>query len=462
MKLTISIIIGSMYISKKNNEKDKMYSSTENSIVDMVISQNIRNISENELEDIKNNCESTLNTSSNKEELIKANYILAFIKIMNSDNKDAIIYLENARKLFDKHTEKKLKIWINYTLSEAYLYEEKYEKSDERFNEAVNICETGYNKETLIELYRKGSSNKLRFPDGFSKSIELAEKSLELSKAINYEVVESYWKASVVHAVSGNNIQSIEYQLAAIELAKEQGSADLEMKNRVELAINYLDLENYEEAIKYLKESLTYTSGDEGKDAYYKSYALVNLIESYIKVGNLEEASNSIGDLEGIIAKIEQKKMKDDTVILMYLLKAKMNLKNQNLIEAKRLLDISAKRYEENINDFRYVDFDIYLSDTYGDIYYDRAQYDKSLEFHKASEALAKEGGSFYYEATHAENIYLDYEALKDYENANIYMKKYIKAKDNLRKKQDNQYTQYLHKKFEDEKNREKIYELEK
>ncbi len=41
-------------------------------------------------------------------------------------------------------------------------------------------------------------------------------------------------------------------------------------------------------------------------------------------------------------------------------------------------------------------------------------------------------------------------------------MKKYIKAKDNLRKKQDNQYTQYLHKKFEDEKNREKIYELEK
>lgn len=85
--------------------------------------------------------------------------------------------------------------------------------------------------------------------------------------------------------------------------------------------------------------------------------------------------------------------MKDDTVILMYLLKAKMNLKNQNLIEAKRLLDISAKRYEENINDFRYVDFDIYLSDTYGDIYYDRAQYDKSLEFHKASEALAKEGG---------------------------------------------------------------------
>ncbi|MCI6275538.1 MAG: hypothetical protein MR639_02145 [Clostridium sp.] len=109
MKLTISIIIGSMYISKKNNEKDKMYSSTENSIVDMVISQNIRNISENELEDIKNNCESTLNTSSNKEELIKANYILAFIKIMNSDNKDAIIYLENARKLFDKHTEKNLK-----------------------------------------------------------------------------------------------------------------------------------------------------------------------------------------------------------------------------------------------------------------------------------------------------------------------------------------------------------------
>lgn len=461
MTLTIGVIIGAIYISSKGNEKDNIYSNKETSTIDMVISQDIRNLEENEIEDIKNNCESILDSSSNNDELIKANYILAFIKIMDSENKDAIIYLEKARKLFDKNTERKLKIWINYTLAEAYLYEERYEESDERFNEAIHICETGYNKETLIDLYRKGASNKLRFPDGFSKSIELAEKALELSKSINYEVVESYWKASVVHAVSGNNIQSIEYQLAAIDLAKEKGSTDLEMKNRVELAINYLDLENYEEAIKYLKESLAYTSGNEGKDAYYKSYALVNLIESYIKIGNLEEATNSIGDLEEIITKIEGKRMKEDTVILMYLLKSKINLKNRNLIEAKRLLDISAKRYEENINNFRYVDFDIYLLDTYGDIYYDELQYDKALEYHKASEALAKERGTSYYESQHAEKIYIDYEALKDYENANIYMKKYIEVKDNIRKKQDNQYTQYLHKKFEDEKNKEKITILE-
>lgn len=142
-------------------------------------------------------------------------------------------------------------------------------------------------------------------------------------------------------------------------------------------------------------------------------------------------------------------------------MKSKVSLKENKPLEAKKILDIAKERYESNYNSFTYLDFDIFLTQEYGNIYYELNDFEQALTYHKQAESVAIERGNFYYEAKHTKKIYLDYQALHDYENATKYMSRYIEIQSNVSKDYDIQYTQYLHKKFEDEKKQEQISSLE-
>ena len=142
-------------------------------------------------------------------------------------------------------------------------------------------------------------------------------------------------------------------------------------------------------------------------------------------------------------------------------MKSKVSLKENKPLEAKKILDIAKERYESNYNSFTYLDFDIFLTQEYGNIYYELNDFEQALTYHKQAESVGIERGNFYYEAKHTKKIYLDYQALHDYENATKYMSRYIEIQSNVSKDYDIQYTQYLHKKFEDEKKQEQISSLE-
>lgn len=456
--LTLAIVtLGAFFIKYDNDESKELESNNSiiDNYVDLAISDEIKKLDEELIENIKQTVKDNLSSTKN-EDKAKANYILGCLDTLNGENEKAIKKLGKAAKLLDYKTTPKLKVWINYQLSETYMYNGDYDKSNELYNKAIEICKKEYTKEGLVDLYMRGSLYKINTPGGMSEAIKLSDEALDLAKEINYKLAYAYSNAGVTNAMAGNTIHSIQYQLLAIDLAKEKGIKDLEVKNIVDIAINYVDLGNYDEAIRYLKESLKYTT-----DGYLQSYAMVNLTEAYIEINDIENAKKTLESLEKNIDSIKEKNKREDTITLIHLLKSKVSLKENKPLEAKKILDIAKERYESNYNSFTYLDFDIFLTQEYGNIYYELNDFEQALTYHKQAESVAIERGNFYYEAKHTKKIYLDYQALHDYENATKYMSRYIEIQNNVSKDYDIQYTQYLHKKFEDEKKQEQISSLE-
>ncbi len=305
------VILGAFFIKYDNKQSKELESNNYiiDNYVDLVISDEINKLDEEFVENIKQTAKDNL-SSTKSEDKVKANYILGCLNTLNGENEKAIKQLEEATQLFDYKTESKLKVWVNYQLSELYIYNGDYDKSNELYNKAIEICKKEYTKEGLVDLYMRGSLYKINTPGGMSEAVKLSDKGLDLAKEINYKLAHAYSNAGVTNAMAGNTIHSIQYQLSAIDLAKEKGIKDLEVKNIVDIAINYVDLGNYDEAIRYLKESLKYTT-----DGYLQSYAMVNLAEAYIEINDIENAKKTLDSLEKNTDSIKEK-IKEKTLLL--------------------------------------------------------------------------------------------------------------------------------------------------
>lgn len=467
-KRTIILIIGLVFIGltflgiiiKKNIKSKKLIDNrVSDKIVDLIISNSFEELDKKTIEDIKRYSEEVAINSNINEEIINTNFILGYLKLKDNDVDESINRFNEALNLIDNDSKPTIKAAISFYLSTAYLYDNYYEKSEELFEDAINICERESLENMLVDFYRERAMRIIDMPGGLQRALILIDKSLELSKKNNYNLAKVYSSAGCAYAIANELIQSIQYQLDAIDICKKDGLTNLEIRNYIEVGVNYIDLQCYEEAIKYLSATLDYTVDDKNEDAFLKSYALVNLCGAYLKVGKVNEAQNWITELKNILDILDEN-MRDDTTTFVYALEAQIALKNKYFKEARELIELAKYRHKENIGPFLYIDFDILLEEICGDIYYGIGQYDKALECHKEAQRIANEKGTTYYEASHLKLLYLDYLALEDYKNAIKYMDEYIKLQSDLKDKFDEQYLKYLHKQFETENNHQVISNL--
>lgn len=455
----ISVTLFGVIIKKYINNEKLIDNRISNNIVDLIISNKFRDLDEKTIDDIQRFSEEVISNSNIKEELINANFILGYLKIQSNDIDGSIDRFNEALKLSDNYTKSNIKAGIKFYLSTVYLYMDDYEKSENLFKEAINICKEEDLQNILIDFYRERAMNIIDIPGGVQAAVSLIDKAIVLSEKSNYNLAKVYSSAGSIYSIANELIQSIQYQLDAIDICKKEGLRNLEIRNYIEIAINYIDLESYEEAIKYLSVILDYTVDDKNEDAFFKSYALVNLCGAYLKLDKINEAENCVTELKNILYLLDEN-MSEDTDIFIYALESQIALKSKEFEEARVLIEIAKDMYKENIGQFLYVDFDILLEEICGDIYYETEQYDKALKCHKEAARIASEKGTTYYEASHLKLLYSDYLALGDYENAIKYMDKYIKVESNLKAKFDEKYLKYLHKRFETESNREVISNL--
>lgn len=457
--IIIIACLGYNFINTKKSE-ELIISDDINSMVDAIILNDIKGIDDELINVIRTKISNMELNILDRQELVKLKFIEGYLYLLNGDNESSISAFKEVIKNSNKDTDAKIRVWATYKLSMAQLYEEQYYDSETTFNKAVEICESEYNQKTLVDMYRVRAMSIIDTPEGIPKSIELIDKAVDIANKINYDKARVYSSTGTAYEVAGQLIQSIEYQLDAIEYCKKEGLKNLEMINEVDIAVNYLDLGNYDEAIKYLVDILKETTEEVEPDAHFKSYALVNLCDAYIKTNNIEGAEDSISQLEKIVKDLKGEE-REDTKTFIYALKANIAFKSNQHEEAINLIKLAEERYEERIGDFTYFDFDILIQETYGDIYYSNSEYDKALEYHKNAENLAIERGSKCYKEKHSEKLYLDYLALGDSENAFKYMGKNIAILKEIKSSSDLQHAQFLHKQFESEKNKQKIISLE-
>ena len=148
-KRTIILIIGLVFIGltflgiiiKKNIKSEKLIDNrVSDKIVDLIISNSFEELDKKTIEDIKRYSEEVAINSNINEEIINTNFILGYLKLKDNDVDESINRFNEALNLIDNDSKPTIKAAISFYLSTAYLYDNYYEKSEELFEDAINIC----------------------------------------------------------------------------------------------------------------------------------------------------------------------------------------------------------------------------------------------------------------------------------------------------------------------------------
>ncbi|MGL6106869.1 tetratricopeptide repeat-containing diguanylate cyclase [Romboutsia sp.] len=462
--IVMTLMFGNFYILQKTSklEVGSQVSSIEiENILAETMSYELEDFTQDKIEKTNTIVISVLRETKDSAILSKCNFILGYIDFINNKYSEATEKFNKSISYFKNNTNSEMKARVYYELSRVYIRQKEYKKSEDAFQNSIEICEKEYTKEEIVRLNTWRSSDLYDIPGRKDESVKIMEETLKLAKNINYNEIEDvYLNLGMFYWYEEKEIQSINCKLEALEIANKKKLRNKVVDISSEIGVDYLFTQNYTEAIKYLNKSLEYNLDNSYKDAEVKSYILLNLSEAYIKIEEYENAEKCLKRLETNVKKQKEGSLKQDATTYMYVNRADLETNLNNPLKALSLLDLASKRYK-NSSDFNYYDFDIKLLEEYGDAYYKLGEYTKTLEYHKKAQILSNERNLFYYKDLYNERIYLEYKALGDYENAMEYLEKSNELKKQAKHNQEKQYTQYLIEKFETKENLEKISKLE-
>ncbi|MEW9079931.1 tetratricopeptide repeat-containing diguanylate cyclase [Terrisporobacter glycolicus] len=430
-------------------------------ITNDILKSKIENYDEEKLKNVKLKVLYILDNTENEKILAECNFILGSIYIQRKNDIEAINNFNKSINYFNKDIKTKIKTKTYFELSRSYLNKSQFTKSEDAFNNIKKIGTMEDEKEEIIKYSLLRANDIFNYPEEKSKAVKILEDTLKLAKKINYKYIEDvYLHLGRAYWYEGRLVEGINAKLEALSIARGKNIESKIAKISVDIGIDYFYSGNYDEAVIYLSRILTYNLKDESEEAQIKCYALLNLVECYVKLKDYDRAKESINKLEGNTKKIKDVKIKDDFITNIYVSKADLNTEINKPSESMKLLNIAKYRYKKR-NNFNFSNFDVKLCEEYGDVHYKLKNYEKALKYHKEVQQMALERDLSYLDEIYNNKIYLDYKAMGDYKNTILYLEKNIKLKTELSKNKNRQYSQYLINKFESEKNLEKISKLE-
>lgn len=433
-----------------------------NEIKNDILESEIDNYDYKKLEEIKVKVLNILDNETDYATIADCNFILGNIYIQNDNNSEAINCFNKAIDYFDNKSNVEIKMKTYFQLSRLYLNELQIIKSENIFNKLKELAIEENKKEEFIEYSLLMASDISNYENGKSKAVDILEYALKLSEEIDYKQIEDvYLNLGRAYWYEDRLVESINTKLKALNCARGKNIESKIATISIDIGVDYLNSGNYEEAVIYLSRVLSYKIEDENESPTIKSYALANLIESYIELDDYVSAEESINILEKNIENINIENDKQDFIMMSYINKADLQTELGNTLEAISILNQSRSIYEKKGNT-NFSNFDLKLYEEYGDAYYKLGNFKNALEYYKKCEKLALERGLSYLEEIYNEKIYLDYKAMGDDENTILYLEKNMELKTELSKDKSREYSQYLINEFESEENLEKIYLLEK
>lgn len=459
--IILTIFVISIYFANNKKEVSRENITELSEIKSDILASKIEHYDETKLKNTKIKVLNILNSETDDITLAECNFILGNIYMQSNNNIDAIECFNKSINYFDEINEIKLKTKTYFELSSAYLNESQFTKSQAAFNKLKEVSTIENKKEEIVKYSVLRANHMSTYPQYRKRALEILEDTLKLAEEINYSEIEDVHMAlGHIYWYENRLVESIHSKLEALSLVRGKNIQNKMARISIDIGVDYLYFGNYDESLTYLLRVLSSKLDDENESSIIKGYALLNLIECYIKLGDYDSAKESIKILDENIINIKDRKNKEDLIIISYINKADLQTELGNPLEAIKLLEWASYRNKKG-NEFNFYNFEMKLWEEYGDAYYELKDYKNALKYHKKSEKLAIQKNLSYLEVIYNEKIYLDYKNIGDYKNTILYLERNAQLKTKLLNDKNREYFQYLINEFESENNLKKISLLE-
>lgn len=397
-----------------------------------------------------------------KTDIAKAYFVQGSIELFNNDCKKAATCFENSiSNLSDDDI--KLKSRCYYELSKTYINLEKYDdsKTAAKNMEALFKTSTAEDKEYLIQLNIWRNYDVINIPDGVNTSLDIMQSTYEIAKEIDSNQMD-YVMLELASSCerTGQLLKATTYKLEVFSNARERNDYSLMTSIATDLGISYLTKENYGQGLDYLKKAYQYAQMMEEKDYSKEAYIVSNICEAYIDMKAYEKCEDELKFYMELINNMPEGKYQRDELAKYYLVYSRYNISTDNLDEALKYASMAEQCYEEEVT-FNYANFDIFIKDLYGDIYYKKGDYEKALEYYLYIKNEFDSRGIPSYDLDNLNDLYETYKALGDNEKAYRYIEARYSSLEKIYRMQESQHSDYLIEQFESEQKEAEILKLQ-
>lgn len=391
--------------------------------------------------------------------LWKRTFISASLSVYYGDDIRAIDLFRQTIDAFDTTESLKVKARTYYELSKIYINEKMYDESEQAAKQMVQLYDQEDSKDYLIQLFLWRSYDVAHMPNGADRAVEVMEEALAVAQTTDYYEIEAVlYQLARTYRMAERDFESMETSLESMDHAKQKGNVKYEILNTIDIAIDYLEYNNYTDAMRYLTQSLAYEMEDAQLLAQYRTYTLLYMIGIYLEQQEFDLAKETIVACEEQLSQqIEGIRKRDDSIVLG-VLKAKTLAGEGKADEAFYLMNKIKQEYEA-LPFFSYYNYDIDIEIATGNMHYYLGEYTMALTYYLSAKAKTIEVG---FPESYDLNQYLKetYVALGDYEQAYDYANRNHDLLSEQLINQEGQYTSYLLEKFQSDHKEAEIDKL--
>ncbi|MGG7162521.1 tetratricopeptide repeat-containing diguanylate cyclase [Clostridium ihumii] len=315
-------------------------------------------------------------------------FLNGYFDYISYDFDSSISNFKLACKYINNTTNYFVKIYSNKFLADCFIRNEKYDEAvyyvEEGFGH-INSSNPHYNEEDIWEVLK----TILYIPEGREKIIKVLERG------ISYENIDDEYrfyiirKLEMLYVANSNYGKAIEYGLEIISLSENLDKPYFKAKAIVDLSLVFRKLGGYDQAKLPLKESLGIEIKDNYENAVAKIYGLINLAELHIITKNYDEALETILRINDYIEYLNEDEV-NNVETLRNIIESQVYSYKGEFAKAENLLK-EAEFFMNREHKKLYLDQDITLIKAYGDLFYNKGEYNEAIYKYEDTLNLAKE-----------------------------------------------------------------------
>ncbi|PBG48330.1 tetratricopeptide repeat-containing diguanylate cyclase [Clostridioides difficile] len=221
-------------------------------------------------------------------------------------------------------------------------------------------------------------------PDGTKIVIDSLEKMRESDAKLSDECRFNIEKRlASVYIMDNNYSKAVDLTVKSIKLAEKLGNNYEKARLDVDLASILLKVGSYKTGEKLIKDSFKIDIDEGEKNGMVRLYALINLAEIYVEVGEYDKAieiSSRVKDYKKFVNTDNY----NDFEIMASIMQANAYIEKNNIQEAKNLLE-KADYIIKSDRTVHILDKDMYYYMEMGNLEYKNENYDSAIDNYKKS-----------------------------------------------------------------------------
>lgn len=296
----------------------------------------------------------------------------------NLEKAEEILYKNISKS--DKYTSTDIKLLNMRELVNIYI------KDDKKY-EAINLIKNNINKLNSRE-FEKNLDSILTFieevvvPIDVDLAIEIFESNInKYEKLNNNQTLRLLNTEKNIYLLNDNFAKASEVTIKSIYIANKLNYKYEEIESMLDLADILKKIKGDKIVTNIIEDTFNIKTNNEDEFAKLRVRAILSLCELYLDEGDYEKAQIYLNKIYDYKKYYNEKDFRDIEILFNNML-AEINIHNNNLIEAKRYLDISLNLQNKENKDY-YNRTDLYYKLTLALLYEKEGKYEEAKNIYK-------------------------------------------------------------------------------